>query len=127
MMFQGLDFCGALICFRDIGFARAQGGLILVDQFPINWATRAENEKTRERKKVEEFQRRAIIDCDTKFTNPEIITDSGQLVEFMRGRWGCVSVRLFFMMMVEVIEGLNFRGRSGVKVDSVFIDSGELL
>ena len=38
-----------------------------------------------------------------------------------------MSTGLLARMMEEVIECLNFRGRSGVKVDSVFIDSGELL
>ena len=53
MMFQGLDFCGAFIFYHDIDFARSQDGLVLADRFPSSVATRAENEKTIERTKLE--------------------------------------------------------------------------
>ena len=93
-MFQGLEFCGAVLFCHDLGFSISPCVLILADQLPINGAIRAVNEKTREGKKIEEFQSRAIIDCATKFTNPYSITESRKLVEFIKGRWCGVSVSL---------------------------------
>ena len=58
------------------------------DFFPSNGDARAENEKTRERIILEEFQRRAIIGCTTKFTTPEIIKESSQLVALIGGGGG---------------------------------------
>ena len=51
-------------------------------------ATRAVDEKTRERKKLEEFHGSAIIDDATKLAIPESVTESSQLVEFIRESGG---------------------------------------
>ena len=74
-IFQGMEFCCAFICCHDIVFARYQGGLILADRLPSNEDSRAENEKTIMITKLEKFQRRAIIECNTKLITPGSTTE----------------------------------------------------
>ena len=76
---------------------------------------------------LENLQRRAIANSDTKLNTPGSITEIGQLVEFRRGRWGCFSLIFLVRIMGKVIEVLNCLGQFGVKRDSVFISDGKVL
>ena len=59
-----------------------KGCLVLTDQFPCNRATRAEDEKTRERVEFKEFEGSALFECTSELTTPVGVTEGRELVEF---------------------------------------------
>ena len=99
--------------------------MILVDRFPCNRATRAEDEKTWERAEYEKFKWSAILSCATKLTTPVSIVVGRKLVVFWRRRSCCLCIGLSIIVMGKVIECLDCGLGFGMEWYNVFISACE--